>query len=101
MMSIDFNDETTLVVEDGTLSTTIDGEEVIMDAANGTYYGLNEVGSRIWNLLSEPKTVAHLQDELLAEYEVDPAYCRNEVDTFLHELVEQELVQIVDEGEPE
>lgn len=63
------------------------GDEVMMmNAAAGTYLGLNAMGARIWDLLDQVQDPARLCDALCGEFAVDPATCRTEVDSFLAEL---------------
>jgi hypothetical protein len=96
-MSEPLGSDTALVVVDDALSTTIEGEAVVMDSSEGVYHGLNEVGSRIWDLLSTPATVAEVQEAIVDEYDVEPERCRRETREYLATLVEKELVEIVDE----
>ena len=63
------------------------GDEVMMmNAAAGTYLGLNAMGARIWDLLDTVPDEAALCDALCAEFAVEPDTCRAEVDSFLAEL---------------
>jgi hypothetical protein len=45
-------------------------ETVILDLASGTYYGLDPVGARMWQLLVEGKSLGEACDLLLEEYDV-------------------------------
>lgn len=63
------------------------GDEVMMmNAAAGTYLGLNAMGARIWDLLDTEQDPAGLCAALCRDFAVDPATCRAEVDSFLAEL---------------
>ena len=53
------------------VSSDIDGEVVMMSIENGKYYGLDKVGSRIWELLEDQFLVSDLIDKLLGEFSVD------------------------------
>jgi len=47
------------------------GEEtVILDLESGTYFGLDPVGARIWQLLKEGKSLSEICEAMLEEYEV-------------------------------
>jgi hypothetical protein len=47
------------------------GEEtVILDLESGTYFGLDPVGARIWQLMKEGKSLAEICEAMLEEYEV-------------------------------
>ena len=70
-------------------------ESAILSLKNGTYYGLNSVGTRIWHLLQEPRTFGELRDLLMAEYEVDAARLEADIRELLTELAENHLVEVV------
>ena len=59
-------------VADEQVSCDLAGEAVILHLKSGEYFGLNEVGARIWNLIQEPKRVDAVLESVLEEYEVEP-----------------------------
>lgn len=80
------------------VSCDLDGETALMSVENGKYYGLDPIGSRIWVLLEQARPVADLCAQLLEEFEVEPAQCRQDVLAFLQELAEDNLIMVVDEA---
>jgi len=72
----------------------IDDEKVMMSIERGQYYGLDPVGSRVWELIEEPVKVSALIDELLLRYDVDRETCEQDVLAFLEELYEDGLVRV-------
>lgn len=50
----------------------VDGEAVILDMKNGTYFGLDPVGTRVWQLLIEHARLEAVFSALAAEFDVDP-----------------------------
>lgn len=78
------------------LQAGLDGEVVMMSVEKGSYYGLDPVGARIWELLESPRRVSELIDELLATYEVDRKICEQETIAFLDSLVEEGLAEVVE-----
>lgn len=72
----------------------MDGETMMMRIESGKYYGLGSVGSRIWELISEPRPVAQIIDSLVAEYDVGPEQCRVDTLEFLNRLYEERLIKI-------
>ena len=52
------------------MARTVGNETVILDLASGTYYGLDPVGARMWQLMADGQTLAAVCDMLLDEYEV-------------------------------
>lgn len=86
--------DTTLVVGTSSVSADLEGEVVILDTANGEYYGFNEVGAHIWTLLQEPMTFGELVDTLIEEYRVDRDQCTAEVRTLLGQMVKRNLLEV-------
>src|SRR3569832_2055956 len=76
------------------LTAEVDGELMAMSVDRGLCYGLYAVGTRIWALLAEPRTVDERCAQLLREYKVDPAQCRSEVVGLLAELRAEGLATV-------
>ncbi|MCI0650480.1 MAG: PqqD family protein [Planctomycetes bacterium] len=76
------------------IAASLGAEAVILHLESGIYYGLNEVGARIWSLVEEPRTVQALIDAIVAEYDVEPEQCARDVETLLGRLVEKRLISI-------
>jgi hypothetical protein len=53
------------------VASDIDGETVMMSIENGKYYVLDDIGSRIWELIEKPTKVSDLNDSLLERFDVD------------------------------
>lgn len=96
MKSITLTQSTTVVAVETALSTKIDGETVILHEDVGKYYGLNEVGTFIWELLQEPHSVHELCQEVITAYDIGPERCRNDIEELLVDLVEKNLVRLTD-----
>ena len=96
MKSTTLTQSTTVVAVENALSTTIDGETVILHRDVGKYYGLNEVGTFIWELLQEPRSVEELCQEVLDAYDIERERCRNDIEALLVDLGEEDLVQVTD-----
>jgi hypothetical protein len=76
------------------LTTLVDGELIGMSVERGACYGLNGVGTRVWELLAEPRSIADLCDQLTSEYEVDADQCLREVLDLVEELRSEGLVTV-------
>lgn len=71
------------------------GEEtVILDLASGTYYGLDPVGARIWQLMAEGQTLVQVRDVILAEYEVAREDIERDMLALVQALLERQLVSV-------
>jgi hypothetical protein len=76
------------------VTSNIDGEIVMMSIENGEYYGLDEIGSRIWELLENPISADQLISCLLTEFEVEEVTCKTDTLDFLNDMFEKKLVFI-------
>jgi len=73
----------------------MDGETVMMSIENGEYFGLNPVGSRMWELIENPIEVDALIELLLDEFDVSREQCEIETMEFLNHLLEKKLLTII------
>ena len=78
---------------DDVMSAEVDNEMVMMRLESNGYFGLDDIGRRIWELLAEPRPVADICTELRAEYEVEQGECERDVLRYLQELDEHGLLQ--------
>lgn len=81
-------------VDDGLLTTVVDDELIGMSVENGTCYGLNEVATRIWDLLAGPRSMGAVCAQLTDEYAIDDATCRREVAALVAALSNAGLVTV-------
>ena len=78
-MSI-YNMNTKWQVSQKVLSSKIDEEVILMSFEADSYFGIDPVGSRVWELLSkQPASIQELVQILVEEYEVDEETCRKDV----------------------
>ena len=78
------------------VSSDLGGEVAIMDLKAGTYYGLDAVGARVWELIQEPIGLIEVRDIILEEYEVEPEQCERDMIALLQALADEGLVEVVD-----
>lgn len=70
------------------------GEAVLLNLATGTYFGLDDVGTRMWQLMSEHGSIDKVIEVMLKEYEVEKALLQRDLDKLVKDLVEHGLVNI-------
>jgi hypothetical protein len=71
----------------------VSGEFVLMDLESGTYFGLNQVGSRIWKAVEEaPSSLAALCDIVEAEFDAPRDVIERDVAELASDLLEQGLI---------
>lgn len=76
------------------ISSTLDEETIVLQLKSGTYYGLNKIGTRIWNYIQSPKSVGEVRETLLSEYEIEIEKCDQELQNLLEQLYSEGLIQI-------
>ena len=64
----------------------LDDEAVLLDLRSGTYFGLNPVGARIWQLLAEQTSLGTVLVTLQREYDVEPDALEHDLLTLVNEL---------------
>jgi hypothetical protein len=64
-------ENSTLRIPDHVLSRRVGDETVLLSLADERYYGLDGVGTRLWEIVGEPTTFGATVDALLAEYDVE------------------------------
>jgi hypothetical protein len=87
--------KTKVVPHTETLFTQLqDGEAVLLHLETHAYYGLNETGTRIWQLITEGLTVGEICDQLQDQFEVGDDDVQQYVIGFANELSDAHLVEL-------
>jgi Coenzyme PQQ synthesis protein D (PqqD) len=98
LQNLPLQSSTTVVAcRDGFVEAEIDDEILALSIEQGTCYGMNQVGSRIWNLLSKPIRICDLCAALLGAYRVDPDVCERQVLDLLEELRAEGLITTLED----
>ncbi len=81
-----------LRVSDDVVFRELDGEAVILNLDSGIYFGLDDVGTRFWQLIEQDGRVALALEALESEYDVETEVLRADVDRLVAALVEKGLM---------
>ena len=81
-----------VVVAPDLLVQRMDDEIVMLSMEKDRYFGLNDVGARMWELLAEDGDVNAALSTLLVEYDVDAATLRRDLASLIAQCQEQGLV---------
>ena len=76
------------------MAREVGDETVILDLASGTYYGLDPVGARIWQLMAEGLTLEQVCEAMLIDYEVTREDIERDVLALGQRLLDKHLVNI-------
>jgi hypothetical protein len=72
----------------------LDGEAVLLNVRSGVYFGLNETGTQIWNILAGNSSLQDAYSRIVQEYSVEPELARNDLLKLAAQLVEKGLVSL-------
>ncbi|MFC1628296.1 PqqD family protein [Gemmatimonadota bacterium] len=81
-------------VNDDIVFRDLDGEVVLLNLESGTYFGLDQVGTRIWALLQQHETLHDVHTAILNEFDVESDHCERDLLDLVARLDEHGLVEI-------
>ena len=75
------------------VGSKIDDKTALLSIKNGAYYGMDPVGSRVWELIAQPVRTSSVCETLLGEFKVEKGVCESQVLTFLQQLSDADLLE--------
>lgn len=81
-------------ISEHTLFHELHGETVLLELSRGVYFGLDEVGTRVWQLLAEGRSLQETVAALVDEYDVSEEQGAEDLLALVRELEERRLVEI-------
>lgn len=85
-----------VTIPEAVLFQELAGEAILLHQGTGKYYGLNEVGTRMWMLIAELGALQQVYEQLLAEYDVSAEQLRRDFLALVDDLVHHALVEIIE-----
>jgi len=74
-------------------------ETVLMSLSNGEYYGINDVGSTIWNLLEKQMCLGELIEKLIELYGINTEQCEADISEFISSLTKHGILELSETSE--
>jgi len=91
-------DEAIIVATKQQVSCDLGEEAAILNMKNSVYYGLDPVGSRIWQLLQQPRSIAEIRDVIASEYDVSADRAESDLRELIGKLLSEGLVELTSES---
>ena len=88
--------DTTIQIPEHIVFRMLEGEAVALNTKTGTYFGLDDTGSRMFVLLKEHRRLEPVVLELLSEFDVTEDRVRNDLDSFVAEMAKHGLIERVE-----
>ena len=75
----------------------VDGEMVLLDMNSENYFGLDAVGTDIWQAMQEKECLTEVLEALLEQYEVEEEVLKKDLLNFVDKLQESGLITILND----
>jgi hypothetical protein len=82
-----------VALRDDVVFRDLDGEMVLLDLATGVYFSLDPVGTRVWHLVAQGRSLPEIVATVVEEYEVGEARFSADLVGFVTDLREKGLVE--------
>ena len=83
-----------LAVSEDVMIRQVGDETVLLDLKSMKYMGLDDVSTRMWQLLTASDSIQSAYDALMAEFEVEPEQLRKDLGEYVQQLLNLGLVQL-------
>ncbi len=84
-----------VMVPESVLVQNLDNESVLLNIDTEQYFGLDDVGSQMWDLLKTSESVENATEKLLEIYDAEKEQLYKDLLEFIEKLSEHGLLQII------
>ena len=88
----------TIAQSPNVISQEVAGETVLLDLDSEHYFGLDSVGTRIWQLIEEKGNLQAIVDQLLSEYDVGEDQLLEDLEALITQVADIGLVSLQPAG---
>lgn len=81
-------------ISDNVLFQEIDNEYVLLNMETEQYFGLNDIGAKVWQIISQDGTTDILVKKIISEYDVPSDTLTSDIYQLLDELNKEQLITI-------
>ena len=86
--------EQRLKLSDNVLMQKVADEAVLLDLDSQSYFGLDPVGTVIWEGISQNKTETEIVEMITTEFEVDAEVAQRDLRAFIEKLQKDKLIYV-------
>jgi hypothetical protein len=83
-----------VVIPDDVVFRELQGEAVILNLASSTYFGLDEVGTRIWQLCEAHRSLRAVWEAMQQEFDAPGDALQSDLLAFIDDLSSKGLVTV-------
>jgi len=88
---------TKVTFSESVFAQEVDGEMVLLDMNSENYFGLDAVGTDIWQAMQEKETLQEVLNVLLDQYEVEEEVLKKDLLNFVDKLQESGLITVLND----
>lgn len=88
------NSNSIVSIKDNFVSSESDNELFLMSLENNSYYGLDEIGKRVFEIIQKPLSFSEIVQILMNEYDVDEETCKTDLENFFNSLHKENIINI-------
>lgn len=81
-------------IPENVLFRQLEDESVLLHLNKEMYYGLDDVGTRMWIVLAESESIREAFDVLTAEYDIEPDALEKDLIGLIEHLLNKGLLEI-------
>ena len=81
-------------VPEGVMVREVQGEAVLLHLDTGEYFGLDQIATRIWQLIVEKKDLKAVEAAMCEEYDADPEVVAKDLRELVDELVTKRILEV-------
>ena len=81
-------------IPENILFRQLEDESVLLHLNKEMYYGLDDVGTRMWIVLAESESIREAFDVLSAEYDIEPDVLEKDLIGLIEHLLNKGLLEI-------
>jgi len=83
-----------VTIPEGVMIRDLGGESVLLNLDSESYFGLDDVGTAMWQALTTESSVEGAFGTLRAAYDVEPGQLRQDLADFIDSLVKAGLIRV-------
>jgi len=80
-------------ISSSTLHRELQGETVLLQLDSGEYFGLDEISTRIWQLIVETGDLCAVEAAMLKEFDVERTVLAQDLTRVVDDLVAKRLIE--------
>lgn len=92
-MSIPFSLDQIFTLSPGVVVTQVDGESVLLDSSSGQYFGLNDTGTQVLNLIEKQIHFSEICEKLTSQYPENQSDITIDVSELISSLLNKQLIK--------